>query len=161
MVNEDVIWAIADSNDFESPYNFTSKFLRTTNGGLTWKTGTVGSLKNSVLLDIAAIDSNTARVTANNMAGSGGIYKTTDGGVSWIRQTTILPAFIHFYDAQNGVQINLTYIHTTSNGEETWIRVPDVPPSLLNEYNIICSSNNGRAQIGDTIWVGTSKGRIY
>jgi len=163
-VNEDVIWAIADSNDFESPYNFTPKFLRTTNGGLTWKTGTVGSVKNTVLLDISAIDSNTAWVTANNMAGSGGIFKTTDGGVTWSiqdKQANILPVFIHFFDAQNGVQINQAFIHTTNNGGTKWTRVQNIPPFLPNEYNIIVSSNNARAQVGDTIWVGTSKGRVY
>ncbi len=160
-VNENVVWAVVDTNAFGSTTNFIPKFLRTTNGGLTWKTGTVGNLKNAFLMDIAAIDSNTACVTANNMAGSGGIYRTNNGGVTWIKRTSIVPVFIYFFDAQNGVQINLNFIHTTNNGGSSWTRVLDIPPFLVNEYNLICSCNNGRAQVGDSIWFGTTKGRVY
>jgi photosystem II stability/assembly factor-like uncharacterized protein len=81
-VNENVVWAAADTNYFAGPANVTSRLLRTTTGGTTWKTGTIPNTQSFFFLDIAAIDSNTAWITTNNFAGSGGIYKTTDGGAS-------------------------------------------------------------------------------
>ncbi len=160
-VDENVVWAVVDTNYEGTPMNFTPKFLRTTDGGVTWKVGTVTGVKNSFLMDIAALDSNTAWATTNNFAGGGGIYKTTNGGASWTRQISTACVFIYFFDAQNGVQVNLTGIGRTNNGGSTWQTVANVPPALPNEFNLIYSSNNARAQAGDTIWVGTSKGRVY
>ena len=161
VVNENVVWAIADTNSSVPPFICTPKFLRTTNGGLTWKTGNVGSVTSSFLMDICAIDSTTAWVTENNMAGGGGIYKTTDGGDSWIKQISTIPALIHFFDAQNGVQINVGFIHITTNGGTTWTPVTNVPSFAPDEFTIIYGANNAYAFVGDTIWVGTTKGRVY
>ncbi len=161
-VDENTVWAVVDSIYEGTPVSFTPKFLRTTDGGATWKAGTVTGGKNFFLMDIAAIDSNTAWATANNFTGfGGGIYKTTNGGASWTRQISTPCVFIYFFDAQNGVQVNLTGIGRTTNGGTTWQTVANVPPALPNEFNLIYSSNNARAQAGDTIWVGTSKGRVY
>lgn len=160
-VNENVVWAVADTNYFSGPINFTPRFLRTANGGTTWKTGTIPNTQSFFFLDIAAIDSNTAWVTINDFNGSGGIYKTTDGGASWARQASILAVFIYFFDVQNGVQINRAFIHTTNDGGATWTAVPNVPPFFSSEINYVYAFNNARAQVGDTIWVGTSKGRVY
>jgi hypothetical protein len=51
----------------------------------------------------------------------------------------------------------------TQNGGERWEVVPkeNIPPMLPNEGNIFVSANNAHSQMGDTIWVGTSKGRVY
>lgn len=160
-VNQNIVWAIVDTNYFAGPANVTSRFLRTTNGGTTWKTGTIPNTQGFFFMDIAAIDSNIAWVTINDFNGSGGIYKTTNGGASWVRQASFSSVFIYFFDAQNGVQINQAFIQTTNNGGTSWAIVSNVPPFLPNEFNLIYAANNGRAQIGDTIWVGTSKGRVY
>ena len=40
-VNQNIVWAIVDTNYFAGPANVTSRFLRTTNGGTTWKAGTI------------------------------------------------------------------------------------------------------------------------
>jgi len=163
-VDENVVWAVLDTAVDESPApNFTPKFLRTTNGGTTWKTGTVTGVKNTVILDICAIDSNTAWVATNDMAGSGGIYKTTDGGASWTQQASMNCGRIHFFDANNGVEILQTNIYTTNDGGTTWTRVPssNIPAMLAGEFCIMYSGNNSCARLGDAIWFGTTKGRVY
>jgi len=162
-VDENVVWAVVDTNFFDGPTNFTPHFLRSIDGGTTWETGVVTGVTNAWIMDIAANDANTALVVTNTFAGSGGIYKTIDGGVSWVKQATIQSVFLHFFDAQNGVEINQDNVYTTTNGGTTWTRVPsgNVPPFLSGEFNITFSTNNARAQVSDTLWVGTSNGRVY
>ena len=161
-VDENVVWAVADTNYF-SPVNFVPKFLRTTDGGMTWTVGNVTGVENVFLMDITAVNSDTAWVTTNDFAGSGGIYKTTDGGASWSQQAEIQSVFIHFFDDQNGVEINQDHAYTTDDGGAIWTQVPsgNIPPFLPGEFNIVYSGSNARAQVGDTIWVSTSKGRVY
>jgi photosystem II stability/assembly factor-like uncharacterized protein len=163
-VDESVVWAVVDTSYFAGPANFTPIFLRTTDGGTTWKSDTIAGVQNTFLTDITALDSNTAWVIAITVGeGPNGTYKTTNGGLSWIKQTDFPGMYIHFFDAYNGVQINGDSVLITQNGGETWEAVPEenVPPMLPNEGNIFISANNAHAQVGDTIWVGTSKGRVY
>ena len=163
-VDQNIVWAAVDTNFFvKGPTNFTPRFLRTIDGGTTWETGVVSGVKNAFIMDITAIDANTAWVATNTFADSGGIYKTTDGGVSWVKQAAVQSVFLHFFDARNGVEFNQDDVYTTTNGGTTWILVPsgNVPPFLAGESTIRFSANNARAQVGDTIWIGTSQGRVY
>ncbi len=110
--------------------NYTnSQFLRTTDGGTTWRVNTVGN--GLVCSSISALDSSTAWVAVNN---PGGILKTTDGGRTWIKDTAAFiktggnPNAIHFFDNDNGVCVGNPNggdweIYTTSNGGANWVRV--------------------------------------
>jgi photosystem II stability/assembly factor-like uncharacterized protein len=86
-VDENVVWAIADTMYWAGPANFTPIFMRTTNSGKTWKVDTIPDVKNTFLFDITALDSNTASVIAMSGQSEGpeGIYKTIDGGTSWTK----------------------------------------------------------------------------
>ena len=100
---------------------------RSTDGGQTWQFMDV-PLNDSMFLDIFFLDSNTGWVVGLN----GGIAKTTDGGVTWARQTAPTSwglVRIHFSDAQNGWAGGYygVLFHTT-NGGQTWIQQnPQLP----------------------------------
>jgi photosystem II stability/assembly factor-like uncharacterized protein len=74
---------------------------------------------------------------------SGGIFKTTDGGTVWTKQSTAFtgsggkPMFVHFFDADTGLLVgertpNLWEIYTTTNGGSQWDSVPraNIPPKI-------------------------------
>lgn len=151
----------------------SSDFARSTNGGVTWTTGTVTGVNanTGIVTAITAVDGNTAWVTVWGI--TSGILKTTDGGATWVRQGTAFssddsyPNLIHFFNANDGVAQGdpLTEggsfeVYTTSNGGATWTPVT-TPASLPDEYGVEATP----AFSGDNIWFATSadgdNGRVY
>jgi hypothetical protein len=100
-----------------------------------------------------------------------GIYKTTDGGATWARQTTAafsnaasFPNVVYFWDQNLGFcmgdPINGEFeIYTTDDGGTTWTLVPgaNIPNPVSGEFGII----GYYSAVGDIIWFGTNKGRVY
>ncbi len=73
VVSEKIVWASGTGGTF----------LRTTNGGAAWKTGTVSGAEKLDFRDIEAFDANTAYVLSIGNGEASRIYKTTDGGETW------------------------------------------------------------------------------
>ena len=73
VVSENVIWASGTRGTF----------LRTTDGGKTWKVGTVPGAEKLDFRDIEAFDANTAYILSIGEGEASRIYKTTDGGATW------------------------------------------------------------------------------
>lgn len=122
-------------------------YVRTTDGGTTWKIGTVPGATSLTLNSIVAIDQNTVYFTANNFntGQDARIYKTADGGATWTQQyrSAGTGAFLNsvaFWDVNNGVAMsdpvggNLMII-STADGGASWTRVPvtNLPPLRTNE----------------------------
>lgn len=176
IASPDVVWA--------NPYDATSgtpspsnTFVKTTDGGTTWTTGTTsGAPTASLISNIWPIDSMTCYVAMyNSTAAGGGVYKTTDGGTSWANvdplmfaQPTSFPNFVYFNNPQNGAAMGdpagpLTAkyeLWTTSDSGNTWARTPGANiPSLANpaEYGI----TNLFTAIDNHIWFGTTYGDVY
>jgi len=93
----------------------------TNNGGTTWNQAT--GISTSVSLDaVQMVDA----TTGYTVGSSSYIYKTIDGGHTWIQQTT--PAglggneitSIHFIDANNGFGIAGSKLIRTTNGGANW-----------------------------------------
>lgn len=152
-VNDNVVWACGASG----------VVLRTINGGATWevKTPTNTAVTN---YSIDAIDSLTAWVTGT-VGGTADftIWKTTDGGMTWTAQYNNPAGFsdgIRFFNANEGVLYAdpdpwpSTYweILRTTNGGNTWTRVPraNIPPadSVNGEYGAAGSIDI----VGNTVW---------
>ncbi|MFN3694220.1 MAG: T9SS type A sorting domain-containing protein, partial [Ignavibacterium sp.] len=152
-VNDNVVWACGASG----------VVLRTINGGNTWevKTPTNSAVTN---YSIEALDSLTAWVTGT-VGGSADftIWKTTDGGMTWTAQYNNPAGFsdgIRFFNANEGVCYAdpdpwpSTYweILVTTNGGNTWTRVPasNIPPadSANGEYGAAGSID----VVGNTVW---------
>ncbi len=172
-VDENVVWAAA--YDGLAPSAECQDFAKTVDGGETWvpdvmdAAGGIG-LRFSM---IYALDANTAWAPLfYSSDGIQGIYKTTDGGSTWARQTTAVfdvalgafPNCVHFWDASvgwcMGDPVDGYYeIYTTTDGGTTWTRVPkvNIPDPLSGEFGVIGYYD----VVGDTIWFGTNMGRVY
>ena len=154
--------------------NFTnSQFLRTTNGGNNWTVSTVTGAAGLRCSGISVLDANTAWIAMNDPsnATSGGIFKTTDAGTSWVKQTTAFqgtgghPNTIRFFDANNGVcagnpRGGYWEIYTTTNGGTNWIRVPsgNIPSPLTGEIGLELRVSNS---VGNTFWFQTLSNSLY
>jgi photosystem II stability/assembly factor-like uncharacterized protein len=149
-------------------------FARTIDGGTTWIADSVKTVpamsKVNAFSNICAKGQDTAWACmyGDNTASGGGIYYTTNGGVTWTQQTTAafsiksFPDFVYFFDKNNGVTLgdpNPGFeIYTTSNGGTNWTAVPtaNIPAPLTNEFGnagVFCVS-------GNTIWAATTGGRV-
>ncbi len=148
-------------------------FTRTTDGGNTWIPGKVGNDRTLRFSNISAIDGQEAWVAMHKIDFSkgGGVFHTTDGGVTWehtnpgeLFDDNSSPEFVYFKDKNHGIAMgdpNGGYweIYLTNNKGKKWKRVPgeNIPEPLANEAGWI----SGYAAIRDTIWFGTSAGRMY
>lgn len=181
IVDASVIWASAyDNLDPLNPNNNIKKFTRSIDGGNTWNPGSITLVEdpgdNLDISSITAVSPTTAWISASPLTGSvnGGIWKTSDSGVTWNKQTTALfnnptdsfANFVHFWDANNGIaggdpEGAEFEIYTTTDGGANWIRVDGVnipdPDPAGNEFGL----SNIYFVSGNTIWFGTDSGRIF
>ncbi len=85
----------------------------------TWS-GQTSNFGSIALNDVAMIDANTGYIVGN----SGAIQKTTNGGSTWIGQSTPGTATMHsvsFSDANNGTAVGASgTIYRTTNGGTNW-----------------------------------------
>ncbi|GAA4323183.1 YCF48-related protein [Flaviaesturariibacter amylovorans] len=153
-------------------------FTRTTNGGNTWIPGKMGTDRTLRFSNISAIDGQEAWVAMNKIGPApgtfgkgGGVFHTTDAGVTWehtepgeLFDTGSVPRFVHFKDKNKGIAVGdpkggYFEVYTTMNMGKKWKRVDatDLPAPLPNEIGWI----SGYAVVGNTIWFGTSRGRMY
>jgi photosystem II stability/assembly factor-like uncharacterized protein len=173
IVDANVVWAKAYDGSGGGAH--IREYTRSTNGGETWTPGSVnvaGIQAGSDIGSITAVSATNAWVTTNPSAqgGTNGVYVTTNG-TSWSKQTTAaftsasFSNLVHFWDANNGVcqgdpTNDYFEIYTTSNGGTTWTRVaqaniPDQDGG--EEYGY----TGNYAVAGNTIWFGTSTGRLF
>jgi photosystem II stability/assembly factor-like uncharacterized protein len=173
IVNRNIVWAVC----YDGKNGLTSgrpvlDFTRTTNGGNTWIAGKMGTDKSLQFSNISAISDREAWVAMHKLfSGGGGLYHTTDGGITWqqsnagnIFDDNSFPNFVYFKDDKKGIAMgdpNNGYfeVYTTTNGGKKWKRVSPakLPASLPNEFGFI----SGFAVIDNTIWFGTFRGRMY
>jgi hypothetical protein len=171
-VDANIVWCAA--YDGVTPTNACQDFCKTANGGTTWTPGTITGATGTSIANVVAIDANTAWAINYYPSGTGtkdGVYKTTNGGTSWVQQTTALfsnansfPDCVHFWDANTGWcmgdPINGEFeIYTTTDGGTTWVAVPgsQIPNPLSGEFGVV----GYYAAVGNTIWFGTNEGRVY
>jgi PKD repeat protein len=171
IVNPYIVWAGA--YDGASPTTYIQEFTRTVNGGNTWIPGTIsftGSTTCAVANMCAFNDTVCFAAMYPGAAANGGyVAKTTNGGTTWSianspDYSTSWLNLVYFFDINNGVTMGDPastdfIIYTTSNGGTSWTQVPvgNIPNCLSGETGIV----NMFDAIGNTIWFGTSKGRVY
>jgi photosystem II stability/assembly factor-like uncharacterized protein len=174
IVDANTVWALA--GDGSGVGTNVQEFTRTLDGGATWIPGTINLGDNTLKIgNLCAISATTAWVSAfDNTNGLGGVWKTTDGGQTWVAQNTT--AFttagsswcdgVHFFDENNGLAygdpVGSNFeIYTTSDGGATWTAVPagttTNPNAVTNEWGYAGSF----AYAGNSFWFTTSKGKIY
>lgn len=169
VVDDDVAWSLVQRLTATNHQTFS----KTTNGGTTWTSGTinVGNATGLGIGNITAVDANTAWVSVfptSAALGTQGIYKTTNGGSTWVKQTTAAFTsasfcnFVYFWDANNGVCMGdkrggYFEIYTTTNGGTNWTRTPTANiATTATDY-----SYTGKYFVtGNTIWFGTDNGKL-
>ncbi len=176
VVSPQVVWGLAYDGAAGMDIQ---EFTRTTNGGTTWTPGII-DVGNAAwrINNLCPVNATTAWVSAIDLTGGtnaptpGGIWKTTDGGLSWVQQNS--SAFVgtgsfingvYFWDANEGFAFgdpilnNKIECYKTTDGGATWTTITTVPTMVGGasaEYNY----NNGNVFVGNSIWLPTNKGKI-
>ncbi len=169
-VNEDVAWATA--YDGSGGGAVIQEYTRTIDGGENWVPGVVTGAEGTEFAMIFGLNADTAYAAMYiSPDGAQGIYVTRDGGTTWTRQATALynnaasfTNVVHFFDDMNGFAqgdpINGEFeLYTTADGGENWVAVPgeNIADPLSGEWGVVGYYD----AVGDTIWFGTNKGRVY
>ncbi len=132
-VNRSTAWCITDNGNF----------MRTTDRGFTWSTGTVPSSTPN-LSCVAAADDLTAYVAEGEGAVYGTIHRTTDGGDSW-SQVYAGPSGsffegLRFVDRRNGAGVlaiastDSSLFVITGDAGATWKNYP-APRSSVGSWH--------------------------
>jgi photosystem II stability/assembly factor-like uncharacterized protein len=162
MLDETALWALP----VDATGAIVDGFTKSLDGGQTWFPGTFNA--GDGLSQLFAFNATTCWAVFNT-GPTQGIYKTANGGTTWVKKGTAYGAssfanLIHFFNEDDGVAqgdpLGGYYeIYTTINGGETWTRVPsaNIPAPTSGEYGI---TGNYDA-VGDHIWFGTNKGRVF
>ena len=144
---------------FDSLFYDSKQFLRTADGGKTWRYDSVDAPAEYGLGTLSAVDANTCYVSMyNGVVGlGGGIFKTTDGGDKWkqlavgkIFDANSYPDFVYFFDAKHGIAVGdgngpgtpYMEIYTTNDAGATWVRVPreNIPSTIGTPYSFVFSA---------------------
>jgi photosystem II stability/assembly factor-like uncharacterized protein len=175
-VDANVVWAMSERPGTAAvPQFFSKQFSKTTDGGATWTHGTIAPLTdtNWRASNLTATDANHAYALfyGDNATSYGGLYQTADGGatwtlgnIAWAGVASSFPNVVHFFDVNNGMVMGDPSgvefeIFTTSDAGVTWTAVPaaNKPNIVSGEFGIVDVYD----AVGDTIYFGTNKGRVY
>jgi hypothetical protein len=144
------------------PYSFAA---HTNDGGDTWLLDSIPVQGNPYVNSLFALDANTCYYVFTDNGSGGSIWKTSDGGSTWVNKTTTQfsdpGAYADFYvafDAKEGVAVGdptLGYfeIQRTIDGGDNWSRIDSslIPPILPGEMG----ATNAFSVLGDIIWFPT------
>jgi photosystem II stability/assembly factor-like uncharacterized protein len=160
-------WAV-DTNVYWGTLTYSSGawgYFKTTDGGTTWQDGSIANT--SFITCIHPQSADVAYFGIYDGSNVARIIKTTDGGSSWVTQSSAFGGsgfyidFIYFFDESNGVAFGDPWglymvIYTTTNGGDTWTRVPDsnIPQAYVGEtgFQMLFTAKD------NTVWVPTYKG---
>ena len=166
IVSDQVIWAVA--YDYEQahpiPPTHITKLLKSVDGGASWEVKDIEEAMGRVGLDIHAFDENTACITTQTFGPPWGlgIFRTTDGGDTW---TEVHPGnaggvLLHFFDDQEGIAINRNDMAKTTDGGVSW-NPGTISGFQPGEFTIVTTTETSLEALGDILWFGTSKGRVF
>ncbi|RLC50614.1 MAG: hypothetical protein DRI23_06725 [Candidatus Cloacimonadota bacterium] len=162
MNDQTALWAGA----IDATGAIADQFTRSTDSGQTWTSGTFNA--GTGLSMLFAIDDMVCWAVFNTGADQG-LYKTTDGGVTWVNMNAgyggaSFANVIHFFNDNDGFAqgdpVGGYYeLYTTTDGGDSWTRVPEenIPAPTTGEYGITGNYDS----VDDNIWFGTNQGRIF
>lgn len=152
VVNEKIVWASGTGGTF----------LRTVDGGITWKVGKVPDAEKLDFRDVEAFDAKTAYLLSIGNGDASRIYKTTDGGETWALQfkntdeKVFLDAF-DFWDERHGIAmgdpVDGKYFLLETTDGENWKQIDSskMPSAKTGEAAFAasgtCLLTNGKSDI--------------
>ncbi|MEM9984411.1 MAG: hypothetical protein AAF804_04885, partial [Bacteroidota bacterium] len=176
VVDDNTVWGIVRNSTFSAA---TLQFTRTTDGGTTWDARSFSAADSLTPVHIFALDGLTAWIALSdfNDRDGAGMIKTTTGGIAW---TTLTGPFtqvghnlkaVHFFDANVGVAFGSAgvgadnqselHIYRSTDAGDTWTELTNLPAILSGEGTWTESGNGGYEAQGDTIWFGSTEGRVW
>jgi photosystem II stability/assembly factor-like uncharacterized protein len=156
-VSSSVAWASGDKGTY----------ARTTDGGRTWRAGTVPGAAELDFRDVDGFDANTAYLLSIGEGEKSRIYKTVDGGLHWELQfkSSRAESFFDamaFWDSEHGIAMSdpvggRFLIITTSDGGRTWKEMPaeGMPQALPGEGAFAASGTCITVRGKRNVWFGT------
>jgi photosystem II stability/assembly factor-like uncharacterized protein len=154
VVSPTVVWASGTKGTY----------LRTTDGGATWRAATVPGAADMDFRAIRAIDERTVFLLSIGNGEKSRVYKTTDGGERW---TVSYPNpdpkgffdALAFWDSSHGIVLGDPVdghfvIFTTSDGGDTWRR-QKTPGAVPNEGAFAASNTCLIVRGAREAWFGT------
>lgn len=165
-VSDNVIWAVASQEYYQAPIPSSVHpiILRSADGGATWVLRTVEEAAGTISFQIVAVDSLTAWITTQDYGTGPGrsLYKTTDGGIVWTKKHSNNGAGValnSFPDGQHWLAHNRNTIARSENDGSSW-QNGTVSGYQSTEYQVLYSGANMSCTAGDTLWNGTTEGRM-
>jgi photosystem II stability/assembly factor-like uncharacterized protein len=159
-VSEEVVWVSGHQGTY----------ARTLDGGVTWSAAVMTGEEELQFRDIEAFDGEVAYLMSAGSGDLSRIYRTDDGGASWVLQYTAMhpDAFLDcmaFWDRDRGLVYGdavdkVPFILRTEDGGGTWARVsPQGLPSALDGEGGFAASGTCIATGGDRhAWIATGNG---
>jgi len=166
-IDSNTVWVGVDYIANHAGYSSYSDAIKTNDGGNTWQFFPIPDTGTVIISNVCALNANTCYYVEYN--GKGNIWKTENGGLSWINKTITeytggWANFYHAFSADTGVaggDPNGGYweIYLTANGGNSWSRVSssNIPPILVGEYG----SSSAFSAMGNNVWFASNKGRCY
>jgi len=157
VVDAKVVWASGASGTF----------VRTTDGGITWKAGTIPGAGDLDFRDVHAVDDRTAFLLSIGEGTKSRIYQTADGGNTWTirlqnREPRVFLDALAFWDAGHGIAMGDPVdghftILTTDDGGMTWKKLPPehMPQAQKGEGAFAASGTCLVVQGDRNVWFGT------
>lgn len=151
-------------------------YLRTTDGGKTWRAGIVPGAEGLDFRDVDAFDADTAYLLSIGEGEKSKIYKTTDGGLHWSLQfqNRRAGAFFDcmaFWDRMRGVAVSdpvdgRFIVVKTEDGGGTWKETDALrmPLAQTGEGAFAASGTCVTVEGASNVWFGTggpSGGRVF
>lgn len=165
-VGDQVVWAIASEQFNGPPIPNTHRpiILRSSDGGQNWVVKQIEEAAGTIAFRIVAEDSLSAWITTQDYGGGPGnsLYKTTDGGEVWNKKWANIGAGValdRFSDGKHWLAHNRQFICLTENEGANWVN-GNITGYETEEYQLLFSGSNISTTAGDTLWNGTSAGRI-
>jgi len=156
-VDERVVWASGARGTW----------VRTTDGGATWRTGRVPGADSLQFRDVYAVDSTTAFVLSIGNGPQSRIYRTVDGGATWTAQFTnddprgFFDCFA-FWDGRRGVAIGdavdsaMAMLHTRDGTQWTRVAPSALPTARPGEGSFAASGTCVTTRAGGQAWIVAS-----
>ena len=140
--------------------------LRTSDAGKTWSNVSNPMFGGLICYTVSAIDANTALIAGSNSSSTNpGIFRTTDGGVSWSQPWSATTGFVNgliMVSTSEGfafcdpVASTFLILHTTDGGQ-TWNALSTAPNSGGEAGSV-----GGYAAVDPLhLWFGTSNGNLW
>jgi photosystem II stability/assembly factor-like uncharacterized protein len=162
VVDAHVVWASGTKGTY----------LRTSDGGKTWKARVVPGASELDFRDVHALDGRTAHLLAIGAGNKSRIYRTTDGGETWAvsfqnRDPSGFLDALAFWNADHGIALGdpirgRFMILTTDDGGVSWKRQPGtaLPPVVAGEGAFAASGTCLVVQGDRNVWFGTGGGKV-